>query len=668
MSKLHLPFTALLFATLPLLSAPIYTEDFVAPRKLGNSGATAELGNGGSYAMETWVYSNGNAGVNDPPVGNGSGDNADNEIATTGLARAQSGRGTNARALAIILNGNRFAGGVEYTLSFDVIGDAQGGDAGRFWLALVSGTDSSNGVLIDGTHNGWGAGAGSPKPFTTSGNGETTITYLADSPNNGVAIDGENSAGTRTVSFSFTHDGVSDVAFAVGTYNNIFAIDNVVINDPNEGNILPSLVINEGIGKYEEITTGSVRDLRVSASDSDGTISRIRVLVDAQLVGEVTGQGDAQFSDILAGLTPGPRQLEVVAIDNLGGVAAEEVPFYLVPVDGELTGQHVYTNGASNIREYLRFVPEAYNEDPQRQWPLLIWLHGAGNRGSDASILPGAGGPPSRIKNNDPLLDAFIVLSPQVRSGQNWQSTTSQEQLDALVDAHVTRFRIDPERLIITGQSMGGAGTYSSIIRHPHKYAAAAPICGFGDTSAAASIAHLPIWLFHGDQDSTVPYIRSVEMNTALLNAGAQNTKFHTIINGGHNVWTETYQRADLYEWMLLMSWLPRFYPDAPAWEPLIEQDSDGDGRSALEEHDSGTSPIDPNSVFKLLPTTIDADGLELQWTSVPGKSYTVYSSSSLNNDWQPLQADPIPADPSAVTRYRYTGGTSGFFRVVTRR
>jgi predicted esterase len=645
-----------------------FVGDFSAPTKLANSGATAELGNGGSYSYGTWVYSNGNSGINDPATGDGSGADTNNKIDSTGLARPQTARGNNSRALSIILDGSPFAAGVEYTVTFDVIGDADGGNAGRYWLALVNGHDADDGILIDGTHNGWGSGAGYPKPFTASGAGNAIINYLQDSASNGVLINGENSSGTTQVSFTFIHDGVSDVAFAVGTYGNIFAIDNVSIDDPNAGNILPVVNIDSGPGTYEELDEGSTADLAVSASDSDGTIASIRVLIDNVQIDENTTDSAYTLENPFSHLAPGAHELEVIATDNVGGNASTTVSFYIVGDSSELTGQHPYTAGMNKVQEYLRFLPEAYNDDPNREWPMILWLHGAGNRGSDAWSLRSAGGPPSRIKNNDPLLNDFIVLSPQCKTGEWWGDNGAQNNIDTLVDEHLARFRIDPDRIIITGQSMGGMGSYTSAMRHPNKYAAVVPICGSGDTNKANTIAHLPIWIFHGDSDNTVGYQHSVDMNAALLTAGAQNTDFHTIVDGPHNVWTETYQRADLYQWMLEMSWLSKHYPSTGALKPLLEQDSDGDGMTGQQEFEAGTSPTDATSAFKAMPPNINGSHITLSWNSAPGQFYTVYTSTDLSaDDWQPLQPENIPADASQTNSLVHTTEESTvFYRIET--
>ncbi|MGB0272053.1 MAG: Ig-like domain-containing protein [Opitutales bacterium] len=661
---------SLLVHTSSLTAATIYSEDFSSPSKYGHFSASSELSNGGSYSYGTWVFSDGNGGVDNPAKGDGSGSSAANSIATYGQARAQAGRGTNARALSVILNASNFASGIEYTVSFDVIGDASGGNAGRYWLALVSGHDANNGILIDGTHNGWGSGAGSPKPFTASGAGAATIDYVQDSGSNGVPLTGETSAGTTPVSFTFTHDGVSDVAFAVGTYNNIFAIDNFSIDDPNDGNVLPTVSIVSGPGKYEEIDEGSTDSLQISASDSDGSISSIRILIDNVLIDQNTTDSSYTLENAFTSVAPGTHTLTVIATDDVGGTDSVSLPFYIVPSGAELTGQHPYTAGLSKVQEYLRFLPADYNDDPNQQWPMILWLHGAGNRGSDALSIRAAGGPPSRIRNNDPLLDDFIVLSPQCKSGESWGGSAAQNNIDTLVDEHLARFRIDPDRIIITGQSMGGRGTYTSALRHPNKYAALVPICGNGDHTQATALAHLPIWIFHGDQDGTVPYQASVDWHNALLAAGAQNSDFHTIVGGPHNVWSETYKRADLYEWMLKMSYLSKYYPSTPELAPLLEQDSDGDGRTGQQELNAGTSPTDASSVFKALPPSSDGSSRTLSWSSAPGQHYTVYRTTDLSaNNWQVLQPANIPADPSQLNSIVDTSGDSAaFYRIETQR
>jgi hypothetical protein len=232
--------TRILSVVLPLLiaasyaSAQIVTENFSNPSVTSNAEAGGYLGStvdttGLNYNTTTsgWLYANANMGINAAAEGDGSGTNNNNGISSIGLARAQDERGSNARAISVIYAGSLFSVATEYTVSFDVIGDPSGTQLGRYWLAEVSGYDDTdvNFIQIDGTHTTWGT---TTKPFTA--NGAAYLSFLADSEDNGVSIAGSSITGTTNVSFNFTYSAGTDIAFAVGTYNNIFAIDNFSIS------------------------------------------------------------------------------------------------------------------------------------------------------------------------------------------------------------------------------------------------------------------------------------------------------------------------------------------------------------------------------------------------------------------------------------------------------
>jgi arylsulfatase A-like enzyme len=214
----------------------IISEDFAGPAKHSNVGADGFLGAGGAgldYTGQfgTWIYASTNSGIDEAGEGLEDGSGNGNQLSSIGLNRAQDFRGTNARANWVVFGSSNFVDGAEYTISFDVIGDPAGADTGRYWLAELYGYDASgvNFIQGDGTHNGWGAGAGTPKPWVASG--AATVNFIEDSSANGVALPGATIGATGTVSFNFTYDGSNgaDIGFAVGTYNNAFAIDNFEI-------------------------------------------------------------------------------------------------------------------------------------------------------------------------------------------------------------------------------------------------------------------------------------------------------------------------------------------------------------------------------------------------------------------------------------------------------
>jgi predicted peptidase len=140
----------------------------------------------------------------------------------------------------------------------------------------------------------------------------------------------------------------------------------------------------------------------------------------------------------------------------------------------------------------------------------------------------------------------FIVVSPQCERSQRWHP----DAVAQLVDELCGRYKVDRQRMYLTGLSMGGFGTWDTIAAHPKLFAAAAPICGGGDPSRVALHKHIPTWVFHGAKDAVVPLARSEEMVEALKAAGV-DVKFTVYPEAGHDSWTETYDNPKLYDWFL---------------------------------------------------------------------------------------------------------------------
>jgi hypothetical protein len=217
-SKIHAAvLLSLLGAALsvPALAQPVVTVDFTSPTKLLQTADALPrtLGGSGSYAFGTWVYSS--VGEIDT-------------VTSTGVAKIRNNAANNPRAISVIFNGALFTPGTEYTVSFDVIGNATGDNTGRFWLAEVSGYGAS-GTVVTNVAQGttWAAAT---KPFTSTGT--ATLNFLtphSEPALNGLLLEGENVAATSTTTFNFTYAAGTDIAFAVGTYNHIFSIDNFSI-------------------------------------------------------------------------------------------------------------------------------------------------------------------------------------------------------------------------------------------------------------------------------------------------------------------------------------------------------------------------------------------------------------------------------------------------------
>ena len=192
--------------------------------------------------------------------------------------------------------------------------------------------------------------------------------------------------------------------------------------------------------------------------------------------------------------------------------------------------------------EYLMYLPRDY-ESGSEEWPLLLFLHGAGERGSNLDLVK-KHGPPKLIEEGHEF--PFIVVSPQVPEGRRWEV----EFLTALLDDLTEKYRVDESRIYVTGLSMGGFGTWALATEAPERFAAIAPICGGGDALNACRLKNTPTWVFHGALDPVVPIDRSVQMVRALM-ACDGNVQFTVYPMAEHDSWTETYSNPEFYEWLL---------------------------------------------------------------------------------------------------------------------
>jgi predicted peptidase len=190
------------------------------------------------------------------------------------------------------------------------------------------------------------------------------------------------------------------------------------------------------------------------------------------------------------------------------------------------------------------YVPFDY--DPTEEWPLILFLHGAGERGDDGLIQSevGIGRAVRRWSERFPC----IVVMPQCPTGVWWDKVLRHVEL--AMEQTLAEYRIDTDRLYLTGLSMGGYGTWLIGAREPDQYAALMPICGGGEPRDAAVLAKTPIWAFHGGQDGTVKPEKSREMVEAVKRAGGdvQYTEYPDL---SHNSWDAAYSEKDAIAWLL---------------------------------------------------------------------------------------------------------------------
>jgi len=183
----------------------------------------------------------------------------------------------------------------------------------------------------------------------------------------------------------------------------------------------------------------------------------------------------------------------------------------------------------------------------ETKYPLVVSLHGSGGRGSEkwqgnCAANRALGKPENRQKY------PCYIIAPTVGRNQRWDGAPLAALME-LIKSSLKKHAIDPTRIYVTGQSMGGAGTYSAILAEPNLFAAAVPVCGRGQPDQAKKIVHIPIWIFHGELDRVVPTIASRNMVAALKKAGGKPT-YTEYAGVRHNSWTPAYADKKLWEWL----------------------------------------------------------------------------------------------------------------------
>lgn len=213
------------------------------------------------------------------------------------------------------------------------------------------------------------------------------------------------------------------------------------------------------------------------------------------------------------------------------------------------TGQQTETTLKINEKasiSYLQYLPKGFDDsETHKKYPLILFLHGRGESNGPLSIVKKWG--PPRIAGEKDL--PYIVISPQCPRASWWHHDDQQELLIQLL-AHVQKeFPVDQKRIMLTGLSMGGYGSWELASRLPKTFAGVVPICGGGIPKNAAKLTKIPIWNWHGDEDKVVPLSKSIEMVEAVKKAGGKMIEF-TILKGvGHNSWSAAYGDAKLWEW-----------------------------------------------------------------------------------------------------------------------
>ena len=226
----------------------------------------------------------------------------------------------------------------------------------------------------------------------------------------------------------------------------------------------------------------------------------------------------------------------VVAADDTSPVLGKQV-------------ERVFKASDGGSVDYLLYVPKSY--ESSQESPMVFFLHGRGESHGPLSLVA-KWGPPRFAAEGQSL--PYVLVSPQCPSEDSWKSDIQQRRLVELLDHITESLSIDADRICLTGLSMGGYGTWRLAADYPSRFKSVVPVCGGGDPSDAESLKDIPIWVFHGDRDTAVPFERSVEMVEAIQQAGGTQIRFTTLEFLGHNCWSAAYATPQLFEWMFRQS------------------------------------------------------------------------------------------------------------------
>jgi predicted peptidase len=199
--------------------------------------------------------------------------------------------------------------------------------------------------------------------------------------------------------------------------------------------------------------------------------------------------------------------------------------------------------------KFLLALPADYDADKAKQWPLIVFLHGSGERGDNLEALK-KHGPPKLIAAGKSI--PAIIASPQCPAGDLWEPHAIKGLVDALVKQH----RVDRSRIYLTGLSMGGFTTWETAMEYPETFAALVPICGGAGVRflIADRIKHIPTWIFHGAKDPVVAPEFSIKMHEVLKHLGADDVRLTMYPDAQHDSWTAAYETEELWTWLFAQS------------------------------------------------------------------------------------------------------------------
>ena len=187
--------------------------------------------------------------------------------------------------------------------------------------------------------------------------------------------------------------------------------------------------------------------------------------------------------------------------------------------------------------------------DNTKRYPIIIWMHGSGQSGSDNEAQMGGATGAFTAPNRQEKNPCFLLAPQCPDSDIGWNKDVAGNLMALLADL-AANLPLDQQRIYLTGSSMGGFGTFSLVQKYPEVFAAGVPLCGGSDVKNAPALMKTPLWAFHGDKDDMVPVAKTRDVMNAISAAGAKNSKYSELAGQGHGISGLVYAKDELHEWI----------------------------------------------------------------------------------------------------------------------
>ena len=305
---------------------------------------------------------------------------------------------------------------------------------------------------------------------------------------------------------------------------------------------------------------------------------------------------------------------------------------------------------------YLLYLPAQYDDDKDHLWPVIITLHGSGECGNVAKMADMA---LPRFVASRPQKFPFIVVA--VNTPTMWYRGKNAAAVLEILDEVAAGHRTDPDRIYLTGYSMGGYGTWELAIARPDLFAAIIPVCGAGIPAAAGNLATLPTWAFHGALDPNVPVAGSRLMITGMKAAGA-HARYTEYPSLGHEIWEGVYSSMSVYKWLLeqrrppppkvidytlvtpiARSWWLTLVVEAGAPAAHVHAEIKDDGRINITTTGVGQWIIESKA-----PPLVPGQAIEVHWNGVPAYKGAFKGSFGLQATTRPAEHPHVPTSRPA--------------------